>query len=315
MAVMSREVELSVYPQEEQQRPAGREGGIYTLEETGGGLSVRDMTVQTPTGRTLVECLSLALDSPGSLAGAGPAARRLLVVGPSGFGKSSVLRAVAGLWTRGAGLVRRPPAGEMLFLPQKPYMPLGDLRMQLLYPNVLADRTDDEMCKALASLGLGDLPSRFSGGFDALQDWARVLSVGEQQRLAAARCLLSTPSPAILVLDEATSALPVGDEARLYKLFCDRGLSYISVGHRESLLEFHDMVLEICGAGTWKLMHPQEYKRLSLHQQQEGSGASISSIHNVRSPGAIRTDERESTLESPQQLRCRERTPDSGQLL
>merc|ERR1711974_432010 len=131
------------------------------------------------------------------------------------------------------GEVCRPPAGEMLFLPQKPYMPLGDLRTQLLYPNLLSDHRDHELLATLTELGLGGLPSRFMGGFDAVQDWARVLSGGEQQRLAAARCLITTPAPALIVLDEATSALPVKDESDLYGLFRRRGLGYISVGHRE----------------------------------------------------------------------------------
>jgi len=230
---------------------------IQTTLAASAAIEINSLTLQTPTGRNLVENLNLALNGPGDDK---HGCKCLLIVGNSGAGKSSLLRAIAGLWTRGGGAVRRPPAGEMLFLPQKPYMPLGDLRMQLLYPNLLAHHRDDELLAVLGKLGLGDLPGRFPNGFDELQDWGRVLSGGEQQRLAAARCLAASPPPSLIVLDEATSALPIADEACLYQILRQRGLSYISVGHRESLLEYHDLVLEICGDSSWRLMQPQEYR-------------------------------------------------------
>jgi len=216
-----------------------------------GKLEIRQMSLQTPTGRMLVQSLDLALNTDGT-----DSSRRLLIVGPSGVGKSSLLRAIAGLWTKGSGEINRPPQGEMLFLPQKPYMPLGDLRMQLLYPNPLADTTNEDILEILGKLSLGDLPQRFEGGFDAVQDWGRVLSVGEQQRVAAARCLLTSPAPSLLVLDEATSALPVKDEAVLYGLLCDKKIGYISVGHRESLHQYHGLVLELSYEGAWRLRPP-----------------------------------------------------------
>ncbi len=126
------------------------------------------------------------------------------MVGPSGCGKSSLLRAIAGLWNAGEGTIVRPELDQMLFLPQRPYMVLGSLRQQILYPNTKAEVDDQELKQVLQQVNLADLDERF-GGFDVEQDWAKVLSPGEQQRLTFARLLLNKPTYAIL--DEVTSAL------------------------------------------------------------------------------------------------------------
>jgi putative ATP-binding cassette transporter len=226
------------------QEDAESQHPVITVE-TGEHIALKDFTLQTPNyKRTLVEDLSLEL----------PEQKGLLIVGPSGCGKSSLLRAIAGLWNSGSGTLQRPELDHMLFLPQKPYMIMGSLRDQLLYPNTDQEVDDEDLKEALKQVNLADLDERF-GGFDAVEDWGDVLSLGEQQRLTFARILLNRPDFAIL--DEATSALDLANEAKLYDHLQHTGTTYISVGHRESLNQYHRTVLELAEDHTWQLKTPE----------------------------------------------------------
>ncbi len=213
------------------------------------------MTLLTPSGtRTLIQGLTMDLERGDNLA----------VVGQSGVGKSSLLRAIAGLWTQGDGIVTRPPLSEIFFLPQKPYMLLGTLRDQLLYPQLDREISDEQLRSVLRTVRLEDLLERL-GGFDVELDWADVLSLGEQQRLAFARLFLNRPGFA--VLDEATSALDVENERILYERLQDLGIQYISVGHRSSILEHHTRVLELLGGEKWRLLPAEEYQAASYDRR------------------------------------------------
>ena len=158
-----------------------------------------------------------------------------------------MLRAVAGLWDRGSGAVVRPPAADTMFLPQRPYCTLGSLRQQLVYPQTvdasLAGGDDDALKAALRAVQLGRLAD---GDLDDVRDWGDELSLGEQQRLSFARVLVNRP--ALAILDEATSALDLTNEAVMYgELGKIPGITYVSVGHRPSLLAHHENRLRLRG--------------------------------------------------------------------
>jgi vitamin B12/bleomycin/antimicrobial peptide transport system ATP-binding/permease protein len=210
--------------------------------------SLANVTLPTPNGaRTLIHDLTVDLESRDNL----------LVVGQSGVGKSSLLRAIAGLWTVGKGIVKRPPLSEIFFLPQKPYMLLGSLRDQLIYPQPERVISEEQLRGVLKTVRLEDLPERV-GGLDVELDWADVLSLGEQQRLAFARLFVNQPGFA--VLDEATSALDTENESHLYGKLKELGIHYISVGHRSSIVGYHDRVLELQGGDKWRLLSLKDYR-------------------------------------------------------
>jgi vitamin B12/bleomycin/antimicrobial peptide transport system ATP-binding/permease protein len=208
-------------------------------------LAVQSMTLSTPDSReVLVRDLSFEV----------PKGQGLLLRGPSGTGKTSILRAIAGLWDSGRGKIERPDLTEALFLPQKPYLILGTLRDQLCYPR--AERvSDDELRRALAQVNLDDLPERH-GGLDLERDWASILSPGEQQRLSFARLLINRPKYAFL--DEATAALDRTNQERLYRLLRATGITFISVSHDPRLVSQHEQILELLGDANWKMISPTE---------------------------------------------------------
>lgn len=215
-------------------------------------LVLEHVTVRTPDQtRTLVSDVSLSV-APGE---------GLLIVGASGGGKSSLLRAIAGLWDAGSGLIIRPQASDLLFLPQHPYMILGTLRDQLSYPGPASpgasNPSDDQLRAVLAAVRLPDLEARL-GGFDREAHFDKVLSVGEQQRLAFARALLRRPK--YVILDEATSALDGDNEASLYALLKATSAAVVSVSHHPALLKYHDQVLELDGRGGFRLEPAARYR-------------------------------------------------------
>ncbi len=212
---------------------------LTALPSVDGSVQLDGLEVRDPSGKQLIDGLDLKL-VPGD---------SLMVVGPSGCGKSTLLRSVAQLWPFTTGTVRCPQDyPDTMFLPQAPYMPLGDLRSVLSYP---ADTFDAERLQhVLDQVSLGHLVDRFDDDED---EWAKVLSPGEQQRVAFARVLLSRPR--VVFLDEATSALDEGQEFALYRLLRSElpDTIVVSISHRSSLAKHHNRQLELLGGGPWRL--------------------------------------------------------------
>lgn len=241
---------------------------------------LKNVTIHTPNHpRLLVKDLSLVI---------GPD-KSTIFVGPSGSGKTSAFRVISGLWPKGTGDIYRPHLDDFMFLPQKPYMSVGTLRDQVLYPNIgkmegreelaqtivqerRATVSDEEINAILADLGLPNFAERYPQGLDTVQEhvsWGDVLSPGEQLRVSFARVIISKPK--IVFLDEATAALDGRNEKKLYTKLKGLGVTFASVGHRPSLVHFHDQVVELAGdeTGGYFVLTPAEYVEKQRKEAEE----------------------------------------------
>jgi vitamin B12/bleomycin/antimicrobial peptide transport system ATP-binding/permease protein len=216
---------------------APTDGGIRHGERDGGGLSVDGVELDLPSGKPLIAEVSLSLRRGESA----------LLSGPSGTGKSTLLRAIAGIWPFGRGEIDMPANARVLFLPQKPYLQIRTLREVVRYPMRDGGVDDATLRGALEAVGLPHLVGRL----DDTEHWTLHLSPGEQQRIAFARALVQKPD--WLFLDEATSAVDEATERRLYRLVRDRlpATTLFSVGHRATLRPFHgrNLVVQPDGDG------------------------------------------------------------------
>lgn len=202
-------------------------------------VALSDIDIKTPSGDELITALNLSL-APGAA---------LVVKGRSGSGKTTLLRGLAGLWPFIDGEFTRPPGEHTLFLSQMPYIPLGDLRTAVAYPALPDDVGDEAIKAALEKVFLPHLADRLHDE----EDWVKVLSPGEQQRIAFARILLTRPQA--VFMDEATSAVDEGLEYSLYSLIRTElpETILVSVSHRSTTDQHHTDLLELTGGGSWNL--------------------------------------------------------------
>lgn len=202
-------------------------------------VELEDVDIHTPTGQPLIDTLNLRLESGDTL----------IITGKSGSGKTTLLRSLAQLWPYATGTFRCPQGvEETMFLSQLPYVPLGDLRAVVSYPKKPGEISDEDLQWAFDQVALPQCTQRLS----EVADWAKVLSPGEQQRIAFARVLLTKPR--VVFMDEATSALDEGLEYTLYALVRKQlpDTILVSVTHRSTVGQHHELHLELLGEGRWR---------------------------------------------------------------
>jgi len=243
-------------------------------------LQLENVTLMTPHNvyhvvqTCLVEGLSLKM----------PKGDTMLIAGESGVGKSSLVRSMAGLWRQGKGYIRHAPGQNVYFIPQRPYLCIGSLREQLVYPRSTVEDSDSRLQVALHRVGLQGLLERVGLGtsrdetegadfVDTNNEWLSKISLGECQRLSFARLLLREDIQ-LMVLDEATSAMSPDDEAQMYALMKECCSSYVSVAHRPQLRQFHQTALVLqAGPVIDGCPSPASYRILPMEKYEQELGS------------------------------------------